>query len=215
MSEVILFQGDSITEAQRDRGDPLNLGSGYPYQVASRLGYERPGEYTFYNRAISGNRSVDVYARIKQDIINLQPDYLSILMGVNDVWHEFISKNGVPVEKYEMIYNLMLEEIRDSLPNVKIFLLEPYALPDFSSPCIPPNELDDWKLLQRLVGEYARATTRVAQKNGIPFVPLQKKFEEFNGKHPGILLNYDGVHPTIYGHRLICDEWLKQFYLLK
>lgn len=215
MSEVILFQGDSITDAQRNQEIPFNLGSGYPYQVASRLGYEHPGKYTFYNRAISGNRSVDVYARIKQDIINLQPDYLSILIGVNDVWHEFISKNGVSIEKYEMIYNLMLEEILDSLPNVKIFLLEPYALPDFSSPHIPSNELDDWKLLQKLVGEYAGATARVAQNNDILFVPLQKKFEEFNRKYPSILLNYDGIHPTIYGHRLICDEWLKQFYLLK
>lgn len=214
MSKIILFQGDSITDAGRNREDEFGLGTGYPYQVAAKLGYENPGEYTFYNRAISGNRSVDVYARIKSDIINLKPDYMSMLVGVNDIWHEFMRKNGLSIEKYEMIYNLMLEEIRDNLPDIKMFILEPYAFPDYTHPHIM-EDLEDWKALQKAVKEYAKAAARVAEKNKLPFVPLYEKFEKYNGGDNKMLFAPDGIHPSLYGHRLIRDEWLKAFAALK
>ncbi|MBQ9920892.1 MAG: lysophospholipase, partial [Clostridia bacterium] len=85
----ILFQGDSITDAGRARDNDINLGTGYPMLVKATLGFEEPGKYEFFNRGISGNRVVDLYARIKNDIINLKPDVMSILIGVNDVWHEY------------------------------------------------------------------------------------------------------------------------------
>ena len=81
----ILFQGDSITDCGRARENDAHVGTGYALLVKSQLGFENPGEYEFYNRGISGNRIVDLYARIKADIINLAPDYISILIGVNDV----------------------------------------------------------------------------------------------------------------------------------
>lgn len=96
----ILFQGDSITDAGRSREDLTNLGKGYPLFVAGALGMDEPGEYEFVNRGISGNRIVDIYARIKMDIINLKPDVMSLLIGVNDVWHEVSSQNGVDGDKY-------------------------------------------------------------------------------------------------------------------
>ena len=85
--KVIVFQGDSITDAARIRQDPYNMGQGYPTRVAGQMGLANPGTYQFYNRGVSGDRIVDIYARMKYDIINLKPDYLSILVGVNDVWH--------------------------------------------------------------------------------------------------------------------------------
>ena len=106
--ETILFQGDSITDAGRFRDDPSNMGQGYPNRVAGRLGLQNPGRYEFYNRGISGNRIVDLYARIKSDILNLQPDYMSILIGVNDVWHEKDWKNGVSSSKFKKIYSMLL-----------------------------------------------------------------------------------------------------------
>ena len=106
MSKVILFQGDSITDCGRDRNVSESIGTGYPRLTAAKLGFENPGEYTFYNRGISGNRIVDLYARIKLDIINLKPDYMSILIGVNDVWHEVMRKNGVDTKKFEKIYSI-------------------------------------------------------------------------------------------------------------
>ena len=93
--KTILFQGDSITDAGRARDNNSNRGLGYPHLVSARLGMDNPTEYNFINRGISGNRIVDLYARIKADIINLKPDVMSILIGVNDVWHEIAASNGV------------------------------------------------------------------------------------------------------------------------
>ena len=99
--KTILFQGDSITDADRSYSDDNKRGLGYPQLVTARLGYDAAGEYNFINRGISGNRIVDVYARIKKDIININPDIMSILIGVNDVWHEINYNNGVETEKFE------------------------------------------------------------------------------------------------------------------
>ena len=121
--KTILFQGDSITDCGWDRKDPLSLGIGYARLVAAELGFENPSEYTFYNRGISGNRIVDVYARMKADITNLKPDYMSILIGVNDVWHEIAHQNGVAAEKFEKIYDMLIAEILEVLPNIKIMII--------------------------------------------------------------------------------------------
>ena len=105
---VLVLQGDSITDAGRF-GEPENLGSGYARMVAKYIENFYPDlEMKVYNRGISGNRIVDLYARIKKDAINLKPDYMSILIGINGVWHEYTQKNGVSAEKFEMV----LMEIR-------------------------------------------------------------------------------------------------------
>ena len=111
MKKLILFQGDSITDAGRDRENPNCLGIGYPSRVAGALGVDRPNDFDFLNRGISGNRIVDIYARIKWDFINLKPDYASIFVGVNDAWHEIEWQNGVEDEKFEKIYGMMIEEV--------------------------------------------------------------------------------------------------------
>ena len=99
----ILFMGDSITDAMRDREADDYLGAGYASMVAGELGYKEPYAYQFVNRGISGNRIIDLHARIRCDMINLQPDYISILIGVNDVWHEYTRKNGVAADKFEVL----------------------------------------------------------------------------------------------------------------
>ena len=93
--KTVLFQGDSITDCYRSSEDFDLVGCGYPLLVKAKLGFERPNEFNFQNRGICGDRIVDLYARIKSDIINLKPDYMSILIGVNDVWHEMDYNNGV------------------------------------------------------------------------------------------------------------------------
>lgn len=80
--KTILFQGDSVTNAKRDRENDNYLSSGYATMAAGQLGMEHPGEYCFLNRSISGNRVSGLYARIKRDIINLRPDYMSILLSM-------------------------------------------------------------------------------------------------------------------------------------
>ena len=98
MSKKILFFGDSITDCARNGDHFLNLGSGYANHVSATLGAHYPNEYEFINRGISGNRVVDLYARINIDFINLKPDYASIYIGVNDTWHEISNQNGVETD---------------------------------------------------------------------------------------------------------------------
>ena len=204
----ILFQGDSITDAGRARDNNESVGAGYPLLVKANLGLEHPGEYQFVNRGISGNRVVDLYARIRQDMINLKPDYMSILVGVNDVAHEYYHQNGVSAEKFEMVYNLLLEEIKQALPNIKLMILEPFVLQGSLSDGGPGC----WEYMQKEVPLRAAAAKRVAEKQGAVFVPLQAVFDKANADAP--VKNFwlkDGVHPTEAGHELIKREWLKAF----
>ena len=203
----ILFQGDSITDCDRSREKEYKLGTGYAMLVEAALGFECPGEYEFVNRGISGNRIVDVYARIKKDIINLAPDVLSILIGVNDVWHEVSYQNGVAAEKFEKIYRMLIEEIREALPNVKIIILEPFVL---SGPATEEH-IDEFT---SEVALRAKAAKRIADDFGLTFVPLQAGFEALAQKAPATYWLRDGVHPTPKGHEFIKQEWLRAFRTL-
>ena len=209
MAKVILFQGDSITDCSRTRTDAFSLGTGYANMVTGVLTAREPYAYTCYNRGISGNRVVDLYARIRMDMINLKPDYISILVGVNDVWHERSYQNGVDAEKFEMVYNLMVEELKRDLPNVKIMILEPFVLPGSATENTEEYP-DRWDYFRREVDLRRAAAKRVAEKFNLPFVPLQKMFDEAEATAPapGYWLR-DGVHPTQAGHTLIKRAWLK------
>jgi len=209
MRKVIVIQGDSITDAGRSKDTDISKGHGYAQMVAGELGVACPGEYTVYNRGISGNRVVDVYARIKKDMINLKPDYISMLIGVNDVWHEYDFHNGVAPEKFEKIYGMMIQELREALPGVKLMILEPFILP--GSKTVSTDEHPGrWEFLSSGVMAQAAAAKRVAEKYAIPFVPLQGLFEQMDAKAPGDW-TMDGVHPTAAGHTLIKQQWLKVF----
>lgn len=207
----VLFQGDSITDALRIREDGKNLGMGYASKVASKLGFEFPGEYEFINRGIGGNRIVDLYARIKSDIINLKPDYLSIMMGVNDVWHELNYKNGVDIKKFEMIYDMLISEIFEALPNVKIMLLEPYVLPEFATIGELEDGRDKYTVFRESVEKYALATKKIAEKYNLKFIPIQEGFDKLVKTIPVSYWSEDGVHPTPVGHEFIAREWIKKF----
>lgn len=214
MEKVIVFQGDSITDAGRSREGDQWAGYGYPTMVKGQLGYEQPGKYVFYNRGISGNRVVDLYARIKQDIINLKPDYLSILIGVNDVWHEFGGHNGVDAPKYERIYRMLIEEIREALPACRIMILEPFVLPGTGTQSTE-EEPDKWEIFRSEVEKRAAAAKRVAESYGLPFVPLQERFNAAAKTAEPAYWLMDGVHPTAMGHDLIKRAWLEAFAKLE
>ena len=204
----ILFQGDSITDVKRDREDDRYMGSGYPIDVAGTIGCDHPGEYEFLNRGIGGHRIVDTYAAIKKNIINLKPDILSILIGINGVWHEISECNGVSAEKYEKIYCMMLEEIKEALPDVKLVILEPFVL--YGSVTCPSEEHPErWEVYSRETPLRRAAAKRVAEKFGATFVPLQEKFDEACKKAPADYWLMDGVHPTVVGHQLIARAWLE------
>ncbi len=191
-----LFQGDSITDAGRIREDDANYGYGYPNLIAADFLKNRMGQYKFINKGISGNRIVDLYARMKSDIVNLRPDYLSILIGVNDVWHELQSMNGVSAPRFEVIYSMLIEDLKEKLPDIKIFILEPFVLNGVAT-------ADSWGYFRSEVELRAAATKRIAEKYDLVFVPLQERFD--NAVEAGKTSYWlsDGVHPTAAGHQII------------
>ena len=201
--KTILFQGDSITDAGRIRENNSNLGFGYPILVASELDCDNP-DFNFYNKGISGNRIVDLYARIKSDIINLKPDILSILIGVNDVWHEIDFENGVDAEKFFKIYSMLIEEIKAALPEIKIMIMEPFVLKAGATEA-------NWDIFSSEVKKRAIKAREIAEKYNLTFIPLQDKFEEAAKKAPNNYWLGDGVHPTTAGHAIIKREWIKAY----
>ncbi len=204
----ILFQGDSITDAGRSRTDDVNVGTGYPLLVKASLGFENPGEYEFFNRGIGGNRIVDVYARIKADIINLKPDVMSLLIGVNDVWHELgDNPNGVDADKFFKIYSMLIEEVKDALPDLKIMIMEPFVLSASSTS-------EKYDVFRPEVEKRAEMAKKIADKFGLPFIPLQAGLDEMSKTIEAGYWLSDGVHPTAMGHEYIKREWLKMFNTL-
>ena len=211
MEKLILFQGDSITDAGRvkEPGKEANKGYGYANMVAGEIGANEPYKYKFLNRGISGNRVVDLFARMRKDMINIKPDYMSILIGVNDVWHEYTGQDGVSAEKYELVYSLMVEELLRTIPSLKIMILEPFVLPGSATENTEEHPAR-WDYFFKEVPLRAAAAKRVAEKFNLPFVPLQEMFTLANASapKPGYWLR-DGVHPTQAGHTLIKRAWLK------
>ncbi len=202
--KTLLLQGDSITDAGRSRENNSLRGVGYPNLVASELMYDYPGQLNIINRGISGNRVVDLYARIRADFINLKPDYLSILIGVNDVWHEFsASPNGVADEKYRRVYAMLIEEIKEALPDVKIYILEPFALKGRGNEAY-------WEEFDREVRKRAASAKWIAEKYDLTFVPLQSRFDELCEVCPASYWLSDGVHPNEAGHEVIARALLKE-----
>jgi len=203
----ILFQGDSITDAGRSRENDANVGVGYPLLVKAELGFEFPGKYEFVNRGVSGSRIVDVYARIKDYIINLKPDVMSILIGVNDVWHEFANQNGVSADKYFKIYDMLIDEVKTALPDIKIMIMEPFILKG-------PATEEKWESFDAEVKKRATMAKKISEKYNLTYIELQNGLDELSEKIETTYWLADGVHPTAMGHEYIKQEWIKAFKTL-
>lgn len=201
--KVILFQGDSITDVARTREDPDNLGQGYPSRVSGRLGLENPGKYKFYNRGISGDRIVDIYARMMEDIVTLKPDYMSILAGINGVWKGMWG-HGVSASKFKKVYRILLEELLAEFPDLKIMLLEPFVLPGLAT----ENDLERFTSETYL---RAQAVKELAEEFGLVFIPLQEDLNRLLEKAPAEYWLFDGVHPTPFFDQYIADKWIEAF----
>ena len=204
-SMKILFLGDSITDAGRDRSNPDSLGAGYPLLIGSRLGADCPGRYAFRNTGIGGNRSVDIYARIKRDCWNWQPDTLSLLAGVNDVWHELgETRNGVDADRFYRVYRMLIEDTLDRLPGLTLLLMEPFVLPGTGTE-------SSWAEFAREVPLRSKAVREIAGEFHAHCLPLQPLFDAACQLQPAAYWLMDGVHPTPAGHQLIADAWLELF----
>lgn len=203
----ILFFGDSITDMGRDRSDmadePFKYGSGYVRIIASELFKRNLEKYDILNKGIGGNRIVDMYARVNRDVWENKPDVLTMLVGINDICHPELPGSGTEPQRYENIYQKIIEETLKRLPNCKIILLEPFVEQGWAT-------LKQWEALKNIT-QYAEITRRLAQKYGLFFVPLQKKFDEATKKYGVETVVDDGIHPCLYGSLLIANEWLGVF----
>ena len=214
MSKRILFQGDSITDFGRDRNDFHGMGRGYAQLVTATLGLDNPGKYEFVNRGISGNRVVDLYARIKIDFINLNPDYASIYIGVNDAWHEISSKNGVATNKFEKIYSMLIEEVQEACPTIKLMIIAPFVLEGIAT-CNTEDIPDRLERFRKDVAEKAEVCKKLAKKYNLPLIELQPAFDKACENAPSDYWAYDGVHPTAAGHEVIKRLWIETFEKIK
>ncbi len=205
MSKRILFFGDSITDASREKevaiGENGSYGFGYVMQIAGQIMPKNPSKYVVINKGISGNRIVDLYARVKSDVWNLKPDVLTILVGVNDVWHEIKRCNGVEINRFENIYDIMLKETIEKLPKMAIVLMAPYVLKGSQTE-------EQWDRFLE-VYEYAKVVEKLAKKYGLHFIPLQPKFDEATIENDATCYLLDGIHPNVVGAGLIASEWLE------
>lgn len=203
-NQIILFQGDSITDCDRWRDGqhhPNNnraLGHGYVGKIAGELLADKPSlDLLIFNRGISGNRVVDLYARWKADAINLNPDLISILVGVNDTWHEFDGGNGVELDRFEQIYRMKLQYTRSKLPKVALVLCEPFALP-----CGVVSQ--DWVVE---ICERRKIVKRLANEFDAMFIPFQEMFNAAQDEAPPEYWASDGVHPSPAGHDRMAKFW--------
>ncbi|MBR5234278.1 MAG: SGNH/GDSL hydrolase family protein [Clostridia bacterium] len=207
MSKVILFQGDSITDGNRLRDNEWDLnhqmGHGYAYIVNSKLGLEYPEKnLKFVNKGISGNKISDLSARWSEDTLRIKPDILSILIGINDCEQVSLGGNGSDAGMFEEIYRKLLDEAKADNPDIKFVLIEPFFLP------VGERKAKAEEYFSILKG-YQEATKQVAEDYGAIFLPLQSVFNELSEKYSPDYWCWDGVHPTVCGHGIIAEEWMR------
>ena len=167
--------------------------------IGRERGYHGVGFGGMSVGGISGNRIVDLYARWKVDGINLKPDVISILIGVNDTWHEFGGKNGVEVPRFEQFYRMLLEWTVQACPGIKLVLCEPFV---FAHGAVGPDWVPE-------INQRRAITRKMADEFSAIFIPYQDIFNAALKRSPGEYWLADGVHPTSAGHQLMADAWLK------
>ena len=202
--DVILFQGDSITDARRKKDDKEAnsspaLGVSYPFFAAGELLYRGAGkDLKIYNRGISGNKVYQLAERWDADCLDLKPTVLSILVGVNDFWHTLVNGYKGTVQTYRDDYRKLLDRTKAALPSVKLIIGEPYAVKGVKA-------VDDkWF---PAFDEYRQVSREIAGEYGAAFIPYQEVYDK--APAPGSYWTVDGVHPTLAGARLMAEAWMK------
>ena len=203
---VILFQGDSITDAGRDRkktveipNHPRALGVGYPLLIAGQVLLEnRAKGLKFFNRGISGNKVPDLQKRWQNDCLDMQPALLSILVGVNDMWHKMNGRYEGTVEDYRTGFTGLLDLTKRQLPNIKLVICEPFAL---RCGAVKAKWFPEFDERRTVAAEVARAA-------GAIWVPFQEMFDMAIAEDTKPRFwAADGVHPTTAGHALMAETW--------
>lgn len=204
--ERIVFAGDSVTDmgSKNPVGDSFfdELGYGYVRMIDNLLAAQYPEiQVRVTNSGISGNTSRDLLARFDRDVVDLKPDWVSICIGINDVWRQFDSTAmpewAVTPDEYERNVETMILKVKDSVKGV--FLLSPYI--------IEPNRED---AMRKRIDEYVEICRRLAQKHGCTFIDFQKLYEDYCKIRHSAAIAWDRIHPNQKGGMLMAREFLKR-----
>lgn len=196
---IVLFQGDSITDAGWVRDDPNSLGGGYAMMAASWFEAMYPAKgVKFLNRGVSGNRASDLEARWQKDCLDLKPNWVSIMIGINDTWRRYDSNDPTSTEAFEKSYRNILVQARNKL-DARLVLIEPFVLP-------VPEDRKQWRID---LDPRIHVVRSLAIEFKAILLPLDGIFAAASAQRPPAFWAADGVHPSPAGHALIAQSWLK------
>ncbi len=188
----LLFQGDSITDAGRDRNDIHNLGNGYPKFAAKFLKEKYPDvEFEFIDLGIGGNQTKDLVARLDKDFTDINPDIVSILIGINDVWHHAAQKDWIPDEVFEERYRTVLTAIKEKT-GAKIMMMEPFLIP-----------VEDKLFFREDLYKKIEIERKLAREFADVYMPLDGLLASAYTNDDPLSFAADGVHPTAKGAEYI------------
>jgi lysophospholipase L1-like esterase len=195
----VLFQGDSITDSSRNRDDPQDLGKGFPMMAASWFSALHPEmKVEFLNRGISGDRTKDLVQRWDADCLALKPGWVSILIGINNMWRRYDSNDPTPLDRFEAEYHTILDRTRGEL-KAKLILCEPFLLPISEEHIRWREDLEPKiNVVHRLADDYHAI-----------LIPLDRLFREACERREPAFWAPDGVHPSLAGHAYIAQTWLR------
>jgi len=196
--EIILFQGDSITESGRN--EKVNdLGFGYPALIAAWLSTKYPEkDIRFINRGISGDRIRDLKKRWQKDCVDLKPTLVSILIGINDTWNRYNNNDPTSLESFESDYRYIIERTRNNL-DANIIVCEPFLISIDENKTKWREDLDPKiQIVRKLSREYH-----------VFYLPLDGIMAQACTIREQQFWTTDGIHPTLAGHALIAKKWLE------
>ncbi len=195
----VLFQGDSITDAGRNREDPASMGFGYANFASAWISAKYPDyNIEFVNRGIGGNTVIDLESRWEPDCIEVGPDWLSVLIGINDCGREINGAEGHTAENYEATYRRLLDRVRFET-EAKLIIMEPFLLP-----C-----RDDARVWREKLWDRIQSARDLALDFSAIYVPLDGLFAAAATRREPVFWTLpDGVHPTQAGHALIAQAWI-------
>jgi len=197
--DLVLFQGDSITDAGRERANPEHLGYGYAQFAAAWFQALYPAKRVqFLNRGIGGDRIKDLQARWQTDCLALRPAWISLLIGINDTWRRYDQNEETSAAAYEEMYRGLLDQVRTNC-NARLILCEPFVL--HTSP-----DRQSWRAD---LDPKIAAVRRLANEYDALCVPFDSLFAQAATQRAPAFWAADGVHPTAAGHALMAQAWLR------
>ena len=202
---TFLFQGDSITDGNRTRDKDWNhvMGHGFAYLIASRLWYDFPTKgFHFFNRGISGNKVPDLAARWQADTVDIKPDLLNILVGINDVDALMHGDTNFTAEKFEEDYRQLLQQTKQQLPNTQLVLCEPFILR-------VGRIKERWEEYENEMAKRQKIVKQLSIEFNAIFIEFQNAFNKALAKALADYWIWDGIHPMPAGHELMAREWIK------